>query len=99
MTTMELSDDEVEILEIIRQMDASERSAIREFLMSVTARNQNALPSEIARMRSRLPEGMSGREFMELIRQMDFSPQDLTEMKAAMSDFEQVNLDKWDLSG
>lgn len=98
MTTMELSDDEVEILKIIRQIDPSERSTVREFLERVAARNQNQVPAEVGRMRSRLPAGMPGREFVALIKQMDFSPQDLAEMEAAMEELGRVNLDEWDLS-
>lgn len=95
MTTMDLSDDEVRILEIIRQIDPGERPRVMHYLSEMAASQPQAPadPSEEFRMHSQLPTGEPGWKFMEDVRKLNFTPQDLAEMEAAMEELGQIEYD------
>ncbi len=87
MTAMDLSDDEVKILEIIRQIDPDERPRVMHYLTELAASQRpSADPSEEFRMHSRRPSGEPGWKFMEDVHKLNFTPQDLAEMEAAMEE-------------
>src|SRR5690606_25364770 len=65
MTTMNLSDDEVKILEIIRQIDPGERPRVVHYLTEMASSQPPADPSEEFRMHSKRPSGEPGWKFME----------------------------------
>jgi hypothetical protein len=44
------------------------------------------------------PEGEPGWQFVEALKELQFTPEDLAEMKAAMADLERIDPDEWGLS-